>query len=338
MMNKQKILAIKFKFLGDIALMVPALNEFKLQKPQSEIHCLVPQEATPLLEHIPWINKVWAYPRLRGSGQLKQTLPLLLTLRKENFDISIDFVGNDRGAIATQFIDAQQRLGILPSDIRPWWRKVCYTQLIPELPQSIIHESIRDMHILKHLGITPNEAFRAKLFSDPGLKTYAQPLLPPKAIICHLSTTRQKKEWPVKNWISLYKENQQLQKQFVFTTGPTPREQQLLEQVLKQIPAAQHILQIPTVGHLMALIDQAIGIICSDSLPMHVAAGLDKPVVCFFGPTSVAQWRPLHNAVILEAKPCGCHGHAHACFMEEHCLSMIQPSQVIQGLQELKVI
>lgn len=338
-MNKQKILAIKFKYLGDIALMIPALNELKRQKPHSEIHCLVPQEATPLLEHIPWVTKVWAYPRLRGAAQLKRTLPLLLKLRKEKFDVSIDFVGNDRGAFTSRFIGAKQRLGLLPLNTNLWWRKICYTRLVQELPSSTIHESIRDMHILKQLGVEPNESFKAQLFSDPPLKGYAASLLPPNAILCHLSTTRQKKEWPINNWVHLYLENPELQKRFIFTTGPSPREQRLLELILRDIPEANHIRQIPTVAHLMVLIEQADAIICSDSLPMHIAAGFTKPTVCFFGPTSIAQWRPVHDkVVILDAKPCACFGHPHNCFREPHCLALVRPEHVIRGLQQLHVI
>ena len=91
-----KILAIKFKQLGDVAIMVPALRALREHWPEAEIHVLVEEAAVPILQHLPWIQKVWGLPRKRGSARLKSTIPLLAQLRKERFDRSVDFVGNDR--------------------------------------------------------------------------------------------------------------------------------------------------------------------------------------------------------------------------------------------------
>ena len=33
-------------------------------------------------------------------------------------------------------------------------------------------------------------------------------------------------------------------------------------------------------------------IVCSDGGAMHIAAGLGKPIACFFGDSAVARWRP----------------------------------------------
>ena len=44
-------------------------------------------------------------------------------------------------------------------------------------------------------------------------------------------------------------------------------------------------------------------VVCSDGGAMHIAAGLGKPIACFFGDSDVARWRPwgVRHAV-LEAK------------------------------------
>ena len=78
---------------------------------QVELHLLVPVEIAPLFRHLPWLTRVWAMPRRRGSANLGATLPLLRALRRERFTRSVDFAGNDRGAILSRLIGARQRLG-----------------------------------------------------------------------------------------------------------------------------------------------------------------------------------------------------------------------------------
>lgn len=41
----------------------------------------------------------------------------------------------------------------------------------------------------------------------------------------------------------------------------------------------------------VALVDQMI---CSDGGAMHIAAALQKPILCFFGASNVQEWHPWH--------------------------------------------
>lgn len=61
--------------------MVPALRALREHWPTAELHVLVAEEALPILQHIPWIHRVWGLPRVRGRMQLKRTLPLIAQLR-----------------------------------------------------------------------------------------------------------------------------------------------------------------------------------------------------------------------------------------------------------------
>ena len=106
-----KILALKFKYLGDVAIMVPALRALNERWPSAQLDVLVANEAVPILSELPWVHKVWGFHRSRGSASIRSSLPLILALRKQNFDRSVDFVGNDRGAILSWCIGAQRRLG-----------------------------------------------------------------------------------------------------------------------------------------------------------------------------------------------------------------------------------
>jgi len=50
---------------------------------------------------------------------------------------------------------------------------------------------------------------------------------------------------------------------------------------------------------LVATLSLASQMICSDGGAMHVAAALDKPILCFFGHSNIKEWRPWHVPHVL---------------------------------------
>ncbi|MEI9865240.1 MAG: glycosyltransferase family 9 protein [Limisphaerales bacterium] len=108
----KKILALQFKYFGDAVLMTPALRAIREKFPQSELHVLVPDTIAPVLQHLPWVTRVWPMPRQRGRASFSQTWPVVRALRCERFDHSVDFASNDRGAILSFLIGAKTTAGL----------------------------------------------------------------------------------------------------------------------------------------------------------------------------------------------------------------------------------
>ena len=110
-----KILALQFRYLGDAVLLTPALRAIKEHFADCSLHVLVSEEVIPLLQHLPWLDRVWAFPRKRGSANLRSSWPVIRDLRRERFDCSVDFVGSDRGALVSLLCGARERLAPLAS-------------------------------------------------------------------------------------------------------------------------------------------------------------------------------------------------------------------------------
>lgn len=330
-MAVERILAIKFKFFGDIAVMVPSLRALRKAYPKARIDCLVPSETAAILEHIPWIDTVWHFPRKRGKAQWKKTIPLLYRLAKERYDISVDFVGNDRGALVSRLVGAAERVGpICPLGFAG--RRFCYTLADVEAIKDM-HETKRDLHVLKPLGIAQEgQDCRPELYADPELEGWAKRQLPEGAILCHLSTSMPKKEWPLARWQELFEGNEAWRERFVFTSGPSAREQAYLDAFLQRCPGARCVRTIPSVAHFMALIGAAGVLVNGDSLSAHLAAGLGTPQVCIMGPSLPRQWDPQGERELLLARPCQCIGHPHVCEAAKHCLLKISAEQVAEGI------
>src|ERR1019366_5309688 len=183
----EKILAIQFKYFGDTVLLTPALRALRNQFPGAELHLLVPEEIAPILKHLPWFNRVWPMPRRRGSASLPQTWPVIRALRREHFDRSVDFAGNDRGAILSFVIGARQRLGWAQRG-GFFGRRFCYNQRVA-LETSEQHESARMMSLLSAWGVAPGP-LELEIQSDPALDAAAAKLLPDRAVLCHVASSQ----------------------------------------------------------------------------------------------------------------------------------------------------
>lgn len=328
-----KILAIKFKYLGDVAVTIPALRALRQTYPDAKLHVLVSQEAVPILEHVPWIDKIWGYPRKKTQGTKKEAFTLIRALRKEKFNLSVDFVGNDRGAWVSLAVGAKIRLGqISPKGFLG--RKFCYSHRIPEAKQDI-HEIDRSLHVLTRIGISNVTHKDPELYSDSSLDQFAQSYLPHQSILCHLSTSSPGKEWPLEKWVSFYQMSPEFKDRIIFSSGPSPRERQMLSDLLSAIPNALIIKDILSLQQFMAIIKNASAVICGDTFVSHAAAGLKTPVVTLFGPTFSKHWAPKGNSISLQTDWCHCRSDFYLCSNTTHCLSSLPPHNVKAALLQL---
>jgi len=199
----EKILALQFKYLGDAVFITPALRALKERWPAAELHVLVAAEVAPLLENLPWIKKVWPLPRTRGQARLRETWPVIRALRRERFSRSVDFGGNDRGAILSFLSGAKIRLG--ESSCSPkLLKRIGYTDKFPaeQLPESWVQ---RHFKLLSAWSVPPPATALLEIVADPKLAVAAEKLLPGKFVLCHLATSQPKKEWPVAQWAEFYR-------------------------------------------------------------------------------------------------------------------------------------
>jgi lipopolysaccharide heptosyltransferase II len=329
----RKILAIQFKSLGDAVLLIPSLEAIHKHYPESELHVLTSEAAAPLLQHHPALTKVWILPRVRGRARIKNSWPVLRTLRAERFDRSVDFGGNDRGAIVSLLCGAPVRLGV-SSPGGFFGRRFCYTNTIASAPQDR-HETLRLFHILSAWNIPAPPAVRPSLFTDPSLDAMASHLLPRGTILCHTGAGISKKEWPITHWTALHRLASSAGWRVVFSHGVGRREENTMLQLKTLLPEAK-ILPPLKLAEFIAVLKQARALISNDTGPMHFAAALDVPVVALFGPTSVEKWSPLGEKTrVLRAEGCSCEPTLHDCQRTVHCMTGIAPETVFQSLLEV---
>ncbi|MEI8291560.1 MAG: glycosyltransferase family 9 protein [Verrucomicrobiota bacterium] len=327
-----KILVIQFKSLGDAVLMVPALKAVRDHFPDSQLHVLVSEQAAPLLQNLPWINRVWIMPRIRGRARVKQNWPIIRALRAERFDRSVDFAGNDRGAVLSLLCGARERLGL---DIPGFFgKRFCFTRCIAPVPADQ-HAAWRNFHVLSVWQIVPPSILEITINSAPALAGFAKTQLPEKKIICHMGAGMPKKQWPVRHWAAFYQQASAAGFKLAFTAGENQREKTLAADLKKIIPSAQ-ILPPFSIAEFLAVLSRAQALVTGDTGPMHFAAALGVPLVALFGATSLVLWKPItKNCRILTGAPCTCAAASHDCHSASHCMDSIAPDQVLAALQKM---
>lgn len=327
-----KILAIQFRYFGDAVLMVPALRALREAYPDSDLHLLVAAEVMPLFRHLPWLTRLWGLPRTRGRARFVTAWPILRALRRERFDRSVDFAGNDRGAILSLMCGARERLaprtqgGFLG-------RRFCYTRTVPTAPLDR-HETERNLHVLTPWNVPRPRTMELEIHPDPALEGFARKLLPERGAICHIATTQPKKEWPLRHWAELFQMASTAGLKLFFSTGTGGREQALLTEFQTLAPSAPVLPPLPDLASFLAILKRAEAFVSCDTGPLHFAAGLGVPTVSLFGATPAQQWAPqgAHHQIV-QGSPCSCDGNTAVCVSVHHCMAPISPAEVFRRIQ-----
>jgi ADP-heptose:LPS heptosyltransferase len=334
----EKILALQSKYFGDAVLMTPALRALREHFPAAEIHLLVPEEIAPLFQHLPWLTRVWAMPRRRGRASVRETWPLIRALRREKFDRTVDFASNDRGAILSFLIGARNRLGWAERG-GFFGRQFFYNQRVVA-EKNMPHESARLAQLLSGWQIPLPRSLEPEIRADAALADAARKILPDeRAVICHVASSQQKKEWPLALWAEFHRLATANGRRVVFTTARGEREAALMAELKKELehtggtPVPLILPEIAELPLFLAVLARAGVFISGDTGPLHFAAGLGVPTISLFGPTSPARWAPIgERHQILTGGVCRCDGNSTICTAARHCLAEISPAQVLAAL------
>jgi ADP-heptose:LPS heptosyltransferase len=307
--------------------MIPALRAIRERYPDCLLHALVPAEAGPLLEHLPWLTRLWPVPRQRGRARFQQIWPIVRALRAERFDRSVDFGSNDRGAILSLLCGARERLGVVnPGGFLG--RRFCYTRRQSPAPEDR-HESQRLLDILSAWDIFSASSLETEIHTAPAQDARAESILHGKKIICHIASSQPKKEWPLSHWATLHEMTTAAGHSMVFSSGTGPREQKLLQDLQRLIPGAATLPPDLDRALFLSVIKRARLFISNDTAPLHYAAGVGVPTVSLFGPTAAARWGPIgHRHQAIQGSACACDPECAVCSSAISCMAGISPAAV----------
>ena len=332
----------------------PAIGAIRRRYPGARITYLVEAPAAPVVRHHSAVDEVVIIERPRGVARVAYDIGLARRLRREDFDLAIDFHGGPRSGFLTWATRAPQRIGYdLPG--RGW----CYTTRVA-WTRSLVpprHSVLNQWALLEPLGIEPPDRARDAVMMplDPEAVRRVDERLAnagidrgSRLIVLHVSAGNPFRRWPASSFAAAAATlaTEDPSRRIIITSGPS--ESAAAESVAEEArriaaAAASRIVRTGEfdLAELGALVDRAALYIGGDSGPLHVAATTRTPIVALFGPTLPERsmpWRdPAIGAIAVDAGelPCRpCH-QRHCVPGDFRCLTAISPTMVVTAAEQL---
>lgn len=317
-----KILIIRRDNIGDLICTTPLFEAIRRQYPQAYLAALVNSYNAPAIQGNPHLDAIFAYTKGKhaaGESVLQaywRRAKLLWQLRRMKFDYVILATSGfaARSLKLARMLAPRHIVGFVTGQ----GASAKIDQAIAHGDGSTLHETEDMFRLLAPLAVSgPIPALT--VVADAALASRLRQQLPAAVahgngplIALHISARKEKQRWSVESFSALaHRLHARYAARFLvfwspgdennpFHPGDDRKAARLLAE-LADLPAAA----LPT-GHLSELIaglslcDAAV---LSDGGGMHVAAGLGKPLVCFFGNSPAARWRPWGVPYELLQKP-----------------------------------
>src|SRR5262249_45050588 len=147
----QRILLVRLREIGDVVFTTPAIKALRARFPGAHLTYIVEPAAAPIVTRNPHLNRVVIAPRARGLRGFVGDLGLGWRLRRDAYDLAIDFHGGPRASLLTWLSGAPVRIGYEIAG-RSWM----YTQRIARPRELRARHSVENQwDLLAPLGIPP---------------------------------------------------------------------------------------------------------------------------------------------------------------------------------------
>ena len=332
-----KILIIQLRRIGDVLLSTPVIRALKTRFPKSHIAFLVERESSDLLTLNPYLNEIIILERERYRNPL-YSLKKIWQIRKKEFDLVVDLLGNPRTAYISFLSGAKRRIG---HDIP--WRRFYYNLLIKDDGRPK-YSAVHKLEALKILGIETLDAKpdflipeESKLFSRRFLEEAG---VDPGKLIVSLSPTSRRhfRRWHLQRFARLADWLiSRFQATVLLVWGPgergaVERVRSLMKQKPVISPETEDLFQL---GAILRECDLHIG---NDNGTKHIAVAMGKPTLTIYGPQDPVNWtypEPARHKFLKKKTDCpDCDRMKHKC-KDLSCLDEITIEDVQAAFLQL---
>lgn len=336
----RRILVMRVDQLGDVVMTLPAMAALEAAFPETQIDFVVGPWARELAEtyvHHAYIFKHSYFgENVSRFHSFAEGIRLAWSLRKNRYDLAIDFRGDLRNAGFLFLTGARRRVGYGSAG-----GGFFYTDCLAEARGR--HQVERNLECLKAVGVrVPQEIPKLK-YRPPDPEAWQKKFsnLHDRArrpwIVMHIGSGYPSKRWPAANFFSLLDRMLGEGKGTVILTGHE-KEESLVRPYFKERERLVNLIRKTSIAELCALIDQADLFVGNDSGPAHLAAALGKKtVVLFSGTNDWRVWQPRGNSVhvIHHEVPCSpCQ--ERICPLPRHeCMENITVDRVFNKIREV---
>ena len=335
----RKVIVVDLGFLGDAVHLVPALWEIKRHYPQAELHTLSATVGSEVLRLAACVDRAWAFPLGPQSPPWWRHWGIIRALRRERFDLAINFSGADRSIFLTALTGAKWRVAHPGGRKHFWNRWLIRDWSTRQSREQPVFEQRRGL--LAECGFTLAPP-KFDLVIPVAARQWAEDLVPGGAIHFSINASTPLKEWPLENWIELARAwwRERPGARIVASCGPVGRERERLRQFAAGVHAARlTLVEAPAIPQLAALLGRCALHVGADSGVLHLALAVGRPTVAIFRDyAGKTEWLPRGDRHRHLTAPCACAGRgapAPDCALAAACLQQISSAAVREKIGEL---
>jgi lipopolysaccharide heptosyltransferase II len=308
------ILLVRLRLIGDVVFTTPAIRALRGHYPDARITYIVEEEAAPVVVGNPHLDEVIIARSPHAPGRLRADLALIRRLRRDRFDLAIDFHGGPRSSLLTWASGAPERIGYKVTG-RSWM----YTTRVPR-PRVLRprHSVVSQWDLLLPLGIAPPDPGTdpIEMALDAGAAASVERRLAHAGItaenpliVLHVSAGNPFRRWPSASFVELACSliSKDPRRRIVLTSGPSDA-----AAAARVATDARARLREPEragvvecgefdLAELRALIGRAVVYIGGDSGPLHVAGTTTVPIIGLYGPTLPVRSQPYRSPSFISA-------------------------------------
>jgi len=311
----------------------PAVSVLKNNFSHASLGYVVDEPYKLLVEGNPCLDKIIVLPEKRN---FMKSLELIKHIRKEKYDLVIDFHCGPTASLLTLFSKAKLKIGY-----RIKYRHFIYDYTIPRGKENGHFHSVENhINLVKAVGIkinSPPPLFlpRVKEEEHEKIQKFLEEnkLNNSKIIVIHISAGNRFRDWGVDNIAQLANLLSREERVRIILVGEKEdraAEKEILKRTNLALLSLVGKLNLRELREIISLSSLFVG---PDSGPMHLAASTPTPVVAYFGPTISAHFAPWKaNSFIIEkdfnCRPCR---QKRCLYKDFRCLQSIKPEEVYQA-------
>lgn len=307
------LLLIQLGDIGDVVLTTPSIAALRRNFPQSKITIAVRFKARELMQDYPLVDEILIGDKLDGNlpMQWSQTINQIRTMRRAKYDLAIDFRTGTRGAIMARSSGAPQRVAFYEKN-EAFWRNWVFTHLadIPYQLGTYVADYYHQILCAFDLSNSPGPL---KLVVSPAMHARADQVRRRKQIpetlpyiVLQPFSLWSYKELTIDHYVQII---EYIDKRYgipvVIAGGPADKHKAERIEALCRCRTF-NLCGDTTIGEMAALVAQSRLFVGIDSAGIHIAAALERPTVCIFGPSSPDSWAPRGSShqVVQPDEPC----------------------------------
>jgi len=316
-----RVLVIRRRYLGDIALLGSVFKNLRLHWPKAQIALLAERAYAPVGALHADLDRVRSFPR-----KLSQWPRFIRELRRTGFTHVLDFDNSDKTAFVSRLTAAPVRVTYEREDnpIRQRWAYTAtakiaaanyesqhitetYLALLSTIGIPIRSREIRltpsptdQAHIQKFARPTPPSSPLFTPYSDntfghhwEGVDQHAHAPQNRLRLLVHPGSRSRFRLWPVERFAAVCDRLQdELDARVFLVAGPSER---TIAHAIRDAARSHLVLidEVLSIGQFAALCQHFDLLLCHDSGPMHIAAGVGTPVVALYGSQNTTIWSPI---------------------------------------------